>query len=185
MMVRVDHVWYLERSKVFTVGKKCTDTSLIPVHTFKCSGILGCVCAQSCPTLCDPMNCSPPGSSVHGILQAIIPEWVGIFCSRGSSQHRDWACISGVSCIDRRILSHWDPWWSHTAWHGLLWPYERLVVLELRKHELTKCIRTETHTHTHHGPLKSLCLSGCIFASGKSSEACQLGGIIKLRRATQ
>ena len=33
---------------------------------------------QSCPTLCDPMDCSPPGSSVHGILQAKIPEWVAI-----------------------------------------------------------------------------------------------------------
>ena len=32
---------------------------------------------QSCPTVCDPMDCSPPGSSVHGILQARILEWVG------------------------------------------------------------------------------------------------------------
>ena len=35
-----------------------------------------CMCAQSCPTLCDPMDCSPPGSSVHGILQARIREWL-------------------------------------------------------------------------------------------------------------
>ena len=41
--------------------------------------------AQSCPTLCDPMDCSPPGSSVHGILQARILEWVAIPFSRGSS----------------------------------------------------------------------------------------------------
>ena len=40
--------------------------------------------AQSCPTLCDPMDCSPPGSSVHGILQARILEWVAITFSRGS-----------------------------------------------------------------------------------------------------
>ena len=38
--------------------------------------------AQSCPTLCDPMDCSPPGSSVHGILQARILEWVAISFSR-------------------------------------------------------------------------------------------------------
>ena len=38
---------------------------------------------QSCPTLCDPMDCSPPGSSVHGILQARILEWVAISFSRG------------------------------------------------------------------------------------------------------
>ena len=43
-----------------------------------------CVCAQSCPTLCDFMNCSPPGVSVHGIFQASILEWVAISFSRGS-----------------------------------------------------------------------------------------------------
>ena len=45
--------------------------------------------AQSCPTLCDPMDCSPPGSPVHGILQARIREWVDMPFSRGSSQPRD------------------------------------------------------------------------------------------------
>ena len=39
---------------------------------------------QSCPTLCDPMDCSPPGPSIHGILQARILEWVTISFSRGS-----------------------------------------------------------------------------------------------------
>ena len=44
-----------------------------------------CVCViKSCPTICDPMDCSPPGFSVHGILQGIL-EWVAIFFSRGSS----------------------------------------------------------------------------------------------------
>ena len=43
----------------------------------------------SCPTLCDPMDCSPPGSSVHGILQARVLEWVAILPSRGSSRPRD------------------------------------------------------------------------------------------------
>ena len=45
--------------------------------------------AQLCPTLCDPMNCSLPGSSVHGILQARILEWNAISFSKGSSQCRD------------------------------------------------------------------------------------------------
>ena len=44
---------------------------------------------QSCLTLCDPMDCSPPGSSVHGILQARIVEWVAISFPRGSSQSRE------------------------------------------------------------------------------------------------
>ena len=51
---------------------------------------------HSCPTLCDPMDCSPPGSSVHGILQARILEWVAIPFSRASSQLRD---QTQVSCI--------------------------------------------------------------------------------------
>ena len=46
-------------------------------------------CTKSCPTLGDPMDCSPPGSSVHGILQARILEWVAIFFSRGSSPPRN------------------------------------------------------------------------------------------------
>ena len=45
--------------------------------------------AQSCPTLCYPMGCSLPGSSVHGIFQARVLEWVAISFSRGSSQPRD------------------------------------------------------------------------------------------------
>ena len=44
---------------------------------------------QLCPTLCDPIDCRPPGSSVHGILQTRIVEWVAISSSRGSSQTRD------------------------------------------------------------------------------------------------
>ena len=43
-----------------------------------------CAVTQSCPTLCDPLDCSPPGSSVHGILQARILEWAAIPFSRGS-----------------------------------------------------------------------------------------------------
>ena len=48
-----------------------------------------CLVAQSCPTLCDPMDCSPPGSSVRGILQARILEWIAMPYSKGSSQPRD------------------------------------------------------------------------------------------------
>ena len=55
---------------------------------YVCVCVCVCVCAkslQSCPTLWDPMDCSPPGSSVHGILQARILEWVAMPSSRGSS----------------------------------------------------------------------------------------------------
>ena len=46
--------------------------------------------AQSCPTLCDPMDCSPPGSSVHGILQARILEWVAVSLLQGTFLTQRW-----------------------------------------------------------------------------------------------
>ena len=49
---------------------------------------------QSCPTLCNTMHCSPPGSSVHGSLQVRILEWVAVPSSRGSFWPRDWTCVS-------------------------------------------------------------------------------------------
>ena len=60
--------------------------------------------AQSCPTLCDPMDCSPLGSSVHGILQARILEWVAISFSRGSSWPRD---QTQASCIAGQFFTFW------------------------------------------------------------------------------
>ena len=59
---------------------------------------------QSCSTLCDPMDCSPPGSSLHGILQARILEWVAIPFSRGSSRLRDG---TQVSCPAVRFFAVW------------------------------------------------------------------------------
>ena len=53
---------------------------------------------QSCLTFCDPIVYSPPGTSVHGILQARILDWVAIFFSRGSSQPRNWTQISCIVC---------------------------------------------------------------------------------------
>ena len=52
---------------------------------------------QSCPALCNPTDCSPPGSSVHGILQARILEWVAIPFSRGSSWPRDRTQVSHIA----------------------------------------------------------------------------------------
>ena len=68
-----------------------------------------CVHARSlplCPTLCDPMDCSPTGSAVHGILQARILLWVAIASSRGPSRPRDGIPVSYVSCIGRQVLYH-------------------------------------------------------------------------------
>ena len=86
-------------------------------HNFRC------VCAklfQSCSTLCDPMDYNPPGSSVHGILQARILEWVAMSSSRGSSQPRDWTWIS---CIAGGFFTHWVTWEALTSSyiHKILW----------------------------------------------------------------
>ena len=60
-----------------------------------------CVSPSVVPTLCDPIDCSPPGSSVHGIVQERILEWVAIPFSRGSSRPRD---QTRVSCIVGRFF---------------------------------------------------------------------------------
>ena len=88
------------------------DTGTISSKAPRTSGVVGlfqgtCVWAkllQSCPTLCDPMDCSSPGSSVHGILQARILEWVATSFSRGSSWPRD---QTWVSCIIGRFFVVW------------------------------------------------------------------------------
>ena len=69
---------------------------------------------QLCPTLCDPMDGSLPDSSVPGILQTRILEWVAIFYSRGSSQPWDQRLISCISHIGRRFLYHCATWKAHT-----------------------------------------------------------------------
>ena len=66
-----------------------------------------CLVAHLWPTLCNPLDCSLPGSSVHGIFQARILEWVAIFFSKGSSLPRNQthvSCIAGSFLHFRRIL---------------------------------------------------------------------------------
>ena len=65
---------------------------------------------QSCLTLSGPVDCNPPGSSLHGVPQAGILEWVALPSFRGSSWSRDRSRVSYVSCIDRRVLYHWATW---------------------------------------------------------------------------
>ena len=75
---------------------------------------------QSCPALCDAMDCSLPGSSVHGIFQARILEWVAIWFSKGSSWPRVQTHISHIACIGRQILYCWD------TGEALTWSVDRL-----------------------------------------------------------
>ena len=67
---------------------------------------------QSCPALCDPMDCCLPGSSVHGILQARTLEWVAIPSSRRISWPRDQTCVFFVSCTGRQVPYQW----CHDTW---------------------------------------------------------------------
>ena len=98
-----------------TIWKAIKILLLLPTtHLFKawfCSCVWMLKSLLLCQTLCDPMDYSPPGSSVHGILQARILKWVAMPSSRGSSWPRDWTCIS---CIGRWILYHWA---TSVGWH--------------------------------------------------------------------
>ena len=60
-------------------------------------------------TLCDPMDCSPPGSAVHGIFQARTQEWVAISSCRGFFPPRDETRVSYISCTGWRVLYHYTP----------------------------------------------------------------------------
>ena len=68
---------------------------------------------ESCPTLCGPMDHSPPGFSVHGPFQARMLEWVAISFSRGPTRPRDQTRVSWVSCVGRRVLYCWCHLRSH------------------------------------------------------------------------
>ena len=70
--------------------------------------------SQSCPTLCDPMGCSLPGFSIHGIFQARVLEWLAISFSRGSSRPRDWTQVSRIG--GRRFNL-----WATRKAHGSKW----------------------------------------------------------------
>ena len=89
--------------------------SLILESIISVASITNCYCcslvAKSCPTLCDPMDCRLPGSSVHGLSQTRILEWVAISFSGGSFWPRD---RTGVSYIGRWFLYHWAIRKAHT-----------------------------------------------------------------------
>ena len=96
------------RIKTVPTSRLSWDSFHLMYDAYGCSLV-----AKSCLTLCDPMDCSPPGSSVCGILQARILEWVAIPSSRGSSWPRD---QTQVSCFGRQILYHWATKEVHGAY---------------------------------------------------------------------
>ena len=92
MLVSLRHVEPTSRNWVLEPGLRLSSV---------CNTEPPCPCAkplQSCLTLCEPTDCGPPGSSVHGILQARVREWGAIAFSRGPSQPRDWTHVS-YTCL--------------------------------------------------------------------------------------
>ena len=90
----------MENSEIFIALNFCKST----VDLLPCGVMCVCLVAQSCPTLWNTMDWNPPGSSVQGILQARILEWVAIPSSRGSFQSRD---RTQVSHIVGRLFTVW------------------------------------------------------------------------------
>ena len=106
---------------------------------------------QLCLTLCNPMDCSPPGSSVLGILQTRILEWVAMPSSRGSSQPRDLTCVSYVSCISRRVLYHQHHLGSP------IFKYSLKVLAQFVIKQVDTCRKyTELFSFTNHSSFPSL-----------------------------
>ena len=93
------------------------------------------VCGQSCLTLWDPIHCSLPDFSVHGIFQARILDWFAISYSRVSSQPRDRTHVSCISCIGRRVLYHYAIWKIQKKWieKGFLKNWKKKTLRKLFK----------------------------------------------------
>ena len=98
--------------------------------------------SHSCPTLCDPKDCSPPGFSVHGILQARMLEWVAIPFSWESSQPRVW---TQVSCITGRFFTIWS------TRKAPLFPkatfYDSNCLVSIRNSQLLKSLISDSTDH--------------------------------------
>ena len=95
---------------------------------YKCVCVCVCSVTQSCPTLCDLTDCSPPDSSIHWIFQARVRKWVAISYSKGSSWPRGWTY---VFCIGRQILYHCATWEAHLTFWGTTKLFLLTLILKL------------------------------------------------------
>ena len=100
-----------------TLTRWSRSTPIISHVNSMCLWCCAVCCAQLCPTLCNTMDCSPPGSSVHGIFQARILECIAISSSRGSSRPRD---QTRISFIGRQILYRWATWEAMYLWCDMI-----------------------------------------------------------------
>ena len=128
---------------------------LLYILLFSCTVCIRAKSFQSCPPLCDLMDCSPPGSTVHGILQARILGRAAMPSSRGSSQPRDWTRVSYVFCIGGWVLYQWGHKESDTTeplnWTKLNWtPWKPDVVLLLHRIVEINMENSQEYLHIKH-----------------------------------
>ena len=93
---------------------------------------------QSCPTLCDPMDCSLPGCSAHGILQLRILEWVAVPFSRGSSQPRDRTQVPALRADSLPTEPRFTGWNSSIS---LLRALAQFLMGKLKSHKLHSTVK--------------------------------------------
>ena len=150
--------------------KISTSRNLHSSGTYSLVGVVQSL--KSCPTLCNPMNCSPPGSSVHGILQARILEWVALPSSRASFRPRDWTRISYVSCIDRRVLYHWATWEAQSSRACVLNVCVKLIINVYSRWKIINGWRVSSLGSREQWPGFNLTSSrlGFLFAAGSSAD---------------
>ena len=129
-LVKKNHIfWHYKKNlnrKIFSVLWPFSPRCTWCIHISKSE------VTQPCANLCNPMDCSLPGSYVHGIFQASVLEWVAISFSRGFSQPRD---RTWVSCIAGRHFTVWAtreaPVYSHYAWTKP--PHQQIYLLNQRE----------------------------------------------------
>ena len=108
--------WAPKSLQMVTAAMKLKDTCFLEEKLWPTL----CEVAQSCLTLCNPMDCSLPGSFIHGVFQARVLEWVAISFSRESSQPRIW---TRVSCIAGRFFTDWAMKEAHSLCLSTCYPH--------------------------------------------------------------
>ena len=116
-------IWHTSSSNSFIT---CPDfVCLSLAESAELVGLILSACLLSWVSVCNPMDCSPPGSSVHEILQARILEWVAMPSSRGSSWPRDWTCVSFVPALAGGFFTTaatWEARVNPALWLTSKWP---------------------------------------------------------------
>ena len=123
--------WFYNAAMLTSIPNIMTVYLIYSMKHLLCVCVCVCVCvhAQSCSTLCDLIDCSPPGSSVHWIFQARLLEWVALSSSRGSSWSMDQIHLLYL-LLGRQILYHCT---TFSTRHLILCPYSNRKTTQIRR----------------------------------------------------